>query len=138
MIRSTSIRGVARTGSFGRIDSLRGGPPSSNPPSRSSIFGRGDKLPPSLSSRPQPTAVATLPRDAERRSRSSGEYVTVLEIGSGAGSVVGTEVRSRTVPRTRTSGYERSAANSSRPVSRSNSQGRRQQNNTYILLLLPV
>jgi hypothetical protein len=116
---SASIRNVARTSSFGRMDSARAGLPPSNPPSRSSSFGRGDKLPPS-SSRQLPSAVATLPRDAERRSRSSGEYVTVLEIGSGggSGSVVATEVRSRTVPRTRPSGNN----NSSKPVSRSNSQ----------------
>jgi hypothetical protein len=118
---STSMRGVTRTGSFGRVDTLR----TSNPPSRSSSFNRGEK-PPSLQRLPPlSNASATLPRDAERRSRSSGcaggDYVTVLEIGAGGGA---TEMRSRTVPRTRPSGgYERvSGSSNSRPVSRSNSQ----------------
>jgi hypothetical protein len=121
---STSMRGVTRTGSFGRVDTLR----TSNPPSRSSSFNRGEKPPPSSLQRlpPLSNASATLPRDAERRSRSSGcaggDYVTVLEIGAGGGA---TEMRSRTVPRTRPSGgYERVSGTSSnsRPVSRSNSQ----------------
>ena len=130
LFTSTSMRGVTRTGSFGRVDTLR----TSNPPSRSSSFSRGEKLPPSFQRLPPLTNTsATLPRDAERRSRSSGcggDYVTVLEIGSSSGGG-GTEVRSRTVPRTRPSGgYERTAGGvsggSSRPVSRSNSQGSEQ------------
>ncbi len=125
------MRGVTRTGSFGRVDTLR----TSNPPSRSSSFNRGEKPPPSSSLQrlpPLSNTSATLPRDAERRSRSSGcggDYVTVLEIGAGGGGGV-TEMRSRTVPRTRPSGgYERTAGgvsgsgvSNSRPVSRSNSQ----------------
>jgi hypothetical protein len=129
------MRGVTRTGSFGRVDTLR----TSNPPSRSSSFNRGEKLPPPSLQRlpPLSNASATLPRDAERRSRSSGcaggDYVTVLEIGAGGGAA---EVRSRTVPRTRPSGgYERAAggSSSSRPVSRSNSQECEQP--LYILIL---
>jgi hypothetical protein len=125
------MRGVTRTGSFGRVDTFR----TSNPPSRSSSFNRGEKpLPPSSLQRlpPLSNTSATLPRDAERRSRSSGctggDYVTVLEIGAGGGGGA-TEMRSRTVPRTRPSGgYDRTAggvsgsSSSSRPVSRSNSQ----------------
>ena len=110
------MRGVTRTGSFGRVDTLR----TSNPPSRSSSFSRGEKLPPSLQRLPPlSNTSATLPRDAERRSRSSGcggDYVTVLEIGSSSGGG-GTEVRSRTVPRTRPSGgYERTAGESAAEV----------------------
>jgi hypothetical protein len=132
------MRGVTRTGSFGRVDTLR----TSNPPSRSSSFNRGEKPPPPSLQRlpPLSNTSATLPRDAERRSRSSGcaggDYVTVLEIGAGGGGGA-TEMRSRTVPRTRPSGgYERvsgSGNGSSRPVSRSNSQECEQP--LYILIL---
>jgi hypothetical protein len=131
------MRGVTRTGSFGRVDTLR----TSNPPSRSSSFNRGEKPPQSSSLQrlpPLSNTSATLPRDAERRSRSSGcaggDYVTVLEIGAGGGGA--TEMRSRTVPRTRPSGgYERVSGTSSnsRPVSRSNSQECEQP--LYVLIL---
>jgi hypothetical protein len=138
------MRGVTRTGSFGRVDTLR----TSNPPSRSSSFNRGEKPPSSSSLQrlpPLSNASATLPRDAERRSRSSGcgggDYVTVLEIGAGGGA---TEMRSRTVPRTRPNGgYERTAggvsggSSSSRPVSRSNSQECEQPLYIVILRLEP-
>jgi hypothetical protein len=150
LLASASLRGVTRAGSFGRVDTLRGGAgggPTSNPPSRSSSFGRGEKLPPSLSRPPLiggggggvlVAAAATLPRETERRSRSSGEYVTVLEIGTGIGG--STEVRSRTVPRTRPGGYERNATasgggSSSRPVSRSNSQGGGATSVSFLVLI---
>ena len=80
---NSSIKGFGKTPSIGRADGLR----NSNPPSRSSSFNRADhKVLPAV--RP---GLATLPRDAEKRSRSSGDYVTVLEIGS-------TETRSKWTP----------------------------------------
>ena len=71
---TVSLKGVANK-RLGRSDSLRN---KSNPPSRSSSFNRSDSKP--TLARP---GLATLPREAGHRSRSQGDYVTVLEIGGG-------------------------------------------------------
>ena len=63
-------------GQVGRSDSLRHN--KSNPPSRSSSFNRNDTKSSGGGVR---AGLATLPRDLASRSRSQGDYVTVLEIG---------------------------------------------------------
>ena len=60
----------------GRSDSLRHN--KSNPPSRSSSFNRTESK---SSGSVVRTGLATLPRDVTTRSRSQGDFVTVLEIG---------------------------------------------------------
>lgn len=113
---NSSIKGLGKTPGIGRADGLR----NSNPPSRSSSFNRADhKALPTI--RP---GLATLPRDAEKRSRSIGDYVTVLEIGT-------TETRSKsasTRPVKTEDNYDVSTLrkrvsvlSSSKPASRSNS-----------------
>ena len=67
----------------GRSDSLRQN--KSNPPSRSSSFSRSESKSGGSVLR---AGLATLPRDVSSRSRSQGDFVTVLEIG-------GAETRSK-------------------------------------------
>ena len=93
---------------LGRSDSLRN---NSNPPSRSSSFNRTESRPSGLN-RP---GLATLPREAGHRSRSQGDYITVLEIG---GQVGGTEARSKSASHHRSSTRE---ASLTRTASRSSS-----------------
>merc|ERR1711892_308104 len=112
----SSIKGLSKTPGIGRADGLR----NSNPPSRSSSFNRADHkaLP---ATRP---GLATLPRDAEKRSRSNGDYVTVLEIGT-------TETRSKSASTRAVKTDDNydvstlrkrvSVLSSSKPTSRSNS-----------------
>ena len=87
----------------GRADSLRHNN-KSNPPSRSSSFNRAEsKSSGSGSGSAVRAGLATLPRDVNSRSRSQGDFVTVLEIG-------GLETRSKSA--------------SSRPSRRTNSLAR--------------
>ena len=124
---NSSIKGFGKTPGIGRADGLR----NSNPPSRSSSFNRADhKHLPNV--RP---GLATLPRDTEKRSRSSGDYVTVLEIGT-------TETRSKsasTRPVKTEDNYDISTLrkrvsvlSSSKPVSRSNSLKKTGSRGSYI------
>ena len=114
---NTSIKCLGKTPASARADGLR----NSNPPSRSSSFTRGDHTRVLPTTRP---GLATLPRDTEKRSRSNGDYVTVLEIGT-------TETRSKsasTRPVRTDDNYDVSALrkrvsvlSTSKPSSRSNS-----------------
>lgn len=69
---SSSMRGVGRTPSTTRAT------PTSRPTSRSSSFTKAEVKSASVVR----SGLATLPKEATGRSRSSGDYVTVLEIGS--------------------------------------------------------
>ena len=100
---------VSLKGQVGRSDSLRHN--KSNPPSRSSSFNRNEIK---SSGSVLRSGLATLPRDVASRSRSQGDYVTVLEIG-------GVETRSKSAT-TRPS--RDSSATFRRPTSRSGSVSR--------------
>ena len=94
---------------LGRSDSARNN--KSNPASRSSSFSRGDTRPSVARS-----GLATLPREAGHRSRSQGDYVTVLEIGGAAAAAAETRSKSAsTRPQRDTS------LGPGKPVSRSSS-----------------
>ena len=98
-------------GHVGRSDSLRHN--KSNPPSRSSSFNRNDTK---NSGPPVRAGLATLPRDVASRSRSQGDYVTVLEIG-------GMETRSKSAS-TRPSRDSSNTFRRSQEASRSGSVSR--------------
>ena len=93
---------------LGRSDSARNN--KSNPASRSSSFSRGDTRPSVARS-----GLATLPREAGHRSRSQGDYVTVLEIGGAAAAAESRSKSATTRPQRDTS------LGPGKPVSRSSS-----------------